>query len=120
MAGGPQWTAVALLASVGVGVCSMAGAAQIVGVKALPKKLVVTVTGDGRPAKLAELRPYESYGRGADGEVVWRGRCSERAIEVRRFARERDRLYSKFQLVDLRTDEPLGEPHYADDLGARP
>lgn len=76
----------------------------------------------GAPVLLIELRPYQTYEPGRQGAVVWKGvgRGELESWEIPRFDGSRDRLYSKFQLVEAKTRQPLGPAHYVDDLSALP
>jgi hypothetical protein len=118
---------VRLLARVASVLCAgaTAGAAvpatpSITAVRALPDSLVVETVGVRGKVGLVELRPYETYSAGAGVPVVWEGRLDGTPIEVPRSEGQRDRLYSKFQLVRAKTGEAIGRAHYADDLDGSP
>ncbi|MBM3473474.1 MAG: hypothetical protein FJX75_09415 [Armatimonadetes bacterium] len=103
----------------GVGTGSATAGPGITAARALPEALVIEAKGEGT-ARLVELRPYEKYGPQGDFPVVWEGRLDGKPIEVPRFEGKRDRLYSKFQLVDAGTGNAIGRAHYADDLSGLP
>lgn len=86
-------------------------------IAATQDKLVFT-TGPAAAGtlRLVELRPYQTYSSGLP--VVWTGEVTDDRIEIPRLDGPRDRLYSKFQLIDPRTDRPVGSAHYVDDLSA--
>jgi hypothetical protein len=103
--------------------------ARINSIKALPQTLTVQFAGGAERARLVELRPYQSYPSDrsdrsedaqADRPTLWHGTPSQRPIDLPRFDGQRDRLYSKFQLVDADTRQPRGAPHYVDDLAGLP
>ncbi|MBI3919873.1 MAG: hypothetical protein HY318_00545, partial [Armatimonadetes bacterium] len=74
------------------------------------------------PLALLELKAFEEFTPNSAGQEIWRGVPSSSSFAVSRFEGPRDRLYSKFQLVDAATRRPIGTPHYVDDLsrvGAR-
>lgn len=98
-----------------------AQALGIAGIAARERGLVVRLQAPGgRLLSLVELRPYQEYRAGAGQPVVWQGCAGGGPVEVGRFAGERDRLYSKLQLIDGRSGRPLGAAHYVDDLSALP
>jgi len=98
-----------------LGACA-AGAQGISAIRARPESLVIEPTHASGKARLVELRPYQSYSPAAGFPVAWEGRLDGKAIEIPRFEGQRDRLYSKFQLVRARTGKAIGNAHYADDL----
>ncbi|PIY37402.1 MAG: hypothetical protein COZ06_33005 [Armatimonadetes bacterium CG_4_10_14_3_um_filter_66_18] len=93
----------------------------IASIQAFPQKLVVNLTGSAKPARLVELRPYQTdpSAQSARSDLSV-STTSQRRLDLPRFAGQRDRLYSKFQLVDAATEHPLGAPHYVDDLSGLP
>ncbi|MBM3498965.1 MAG: hypothetical protein FJX74_09875, partial [Armatimonadetes bacterium] len=108
----------ALLAALSV---AAADGPAITRVCASPELLRVETVGVEGPARLVELRPYQSPEAVAAAPVVWEGRVERRPIELPRFEGERDRLYSKFVIVKgergLRGQSPA---HYVDDLSGLP
>jgi hypothetical protein len=97
-----------------------ASAQSITTIRALPDTLVVQPTGARGAARLVELRPYQTYSPDADLPLAWEGRLSGKPLGVPRFVDGRDRLYSKFQLVEAKAGKALGSAHYADDLSGLP
>lgn len=114
----PLAAAALLQAAVTAGLAD-AGPAML-GIRALPSRLAIQLVGDGRPIEIVELRPYESYSADSSGAVVWTGPAGDREVSVSRFDGCRDRLYSKFQLVDAHSLRALGDPHWVDDLDGLP
>jgi hypothetical protein len=96
------------------------GKPDITTIRAYPDKLVIHLGGGEGPARLIELRPYQFVAPADSHAVVWYGRLGTQDVTIPRFAGDRDRLYSKFQLVDANTKLPLGSPHWVDDLTALP
>ena len=98
-----------------------AASRSILRIAAREKTLVLELRA---PAKalvaLVEFRPYQTYRAGEPFPVVWRDRGRVTEVEIPRFDGPRDRLYSKFQLVDTRARRPIGRAHYVDDLSALP
>jgi len=83
---------------------------------ARPRRLA----GSAERASIIELRPYQTYPPAATANVAWRGRLPCPQVTVPRFSGDRDRLYSKFELVDTSTARPIGPVHWVDDLGGLP
>ena len=86
-----------------------------------------TLTVEMRASKsatvhLLELRSYEAVGSSSEfnkHEPLWTGTVSAKALaSIPRFDAKRDRLYSKFLLVDAETWGPIGRPRYPSDLSA--
>jgi len=82
----------------------------------------LTFALEGAPASwaLVELAPYEVYREGLP--VVAEGTATVAEAVIPRFDGRRDRLYSKFQLVDAERGAPVSSPQYVTDLselGAR-
>jgi len=93
----------------------------ITGIKAFPDRLLLRVTGDLAAARIVELRPYErSTAERAASATVWEGRLQAGETVVPRFENGRDRLFSKFQLVDNGAMRVLGPVQWATDLDALP
>jgi len=85
------------------------------------RSLAITAHAEENEAvRLVELHPYKSYDPHAALPVVWQGKLAAKTIQISRFDGARDRLYSKFQLVDAATRAPLGPAHYVDDISALP
>jgi len=98
-----------------------AGPLGVLGIAAREEALVVSVRAPrGRVVRLVELRPYQTYAADAELPVVWEGKVKGATVTVPRYEGRRDRLYSKFQLVDGKTREALGSAHYVTDLSALP
>ena len=98
----------------------MSGKPQIAGVAATPATLRVRFRGACPAARLVELRPFQAYRADAGQPVVWRGAVGPGGVEIPRFDGQRDRLYSRFQLVDDATATPLGPPQWVTDLSSLP
>jgi len=96
------------------------GEPSITGIRALPTTLVIGLAGDGEDVRIVELRPYESHSPAGAGAAVWKGRARSREVSIARFRAGRDRLYSKFQLVDAAAQRALGSPRWVDNLDALP
>ncbi len=91
----------------------------ILRITAKSKALSVVVSAPrGKDLFLVELRPYQTYDPKSNLPSVWRGKLSSHTIDVSRFDGARDRLYAKFQLVEAKTREAMGNAHYVDDLSA--
>jgi len=88
----------------------------IAAICALPEMLRIKVDGIGTTCAIIELRPYEEYAADADHAPVWQGVPSQGWLTIPRLADKRDRLYSKFQLIEPGTGEALGDPRFVDDL----
>ncbi|MFC1739237.1 DUF4838 domain-containing protein [Planctomycetota bacterium] len=89
-------------------------------IAASEKTLVITTSAGKENAKLIELRPYEEYSSEKDFPVVWQGELADKPLEISRFKDGRDRLYSKFQLIDSDTAQTLGPLRWVTDLSAIP
>ena len=87
---------------------------RIVSVAATEKQLLFTLRGSGS-VQLVELMPYQNF-EPKKFPVVWEGNAKTRKIKIERFQDQRDRLFSKFQLIDGVTDRVIGWPHYVTDL----
>lgn len=61
--------------------------------------------------KLIELKSFEEYGKDSGHETVNAG-TSSGEITIRRFDGDRDRIYSKFTLVDSKTSRMIGDYKY--------
>jgi hypothetical protein len=82
--------------------------------------LLVKVDGPKKQVKLIELRPYQKYRLEADFPVVWQGKPTGDTIKIARFDGKKDRMFSKFQLVDAATVQPCGPAHWVTDTSALP
>ena len=107
-----------------LGGCTMTrpagGRTGILRVAATPTSVRINVAGAGQPAKLVELRPHEDYDATRDWPTLWEGRLMPQTLEIPRDHGQRDRLYSRFLLVDAVTRRPVGKPQWATDLSALP
>jgi len=92
----------------------------IVGIRAFPGVLVIRISGSVPAGRIVELRPYESYSPDLAPSIVSEDHYESGEMTVPRYDDGRDRLYSKFQLVDRKTKRALGPPHWVDDLSALP
>lgn len=79
-------------------------------VKSLDSKLVFEITTD-RDYKLVELKSFEQYEKGSRRKAVAVG-TSSGEIRIARFDKGRDRIYSKFALIDSKTSKMLGDYKY--------
>ncbi len=111
---------VCALLSLGSTSSAAAGTPAVAGVRALPDALEVHLAGRLPSARLVELRPYEQYTAEASGAVAWAGRVAGQSLRLPRFADGRDRLYSKFQLINGATLRAVGVPRWVTDLEALP
>jgi Family of unknown function (DUF5722)/Domain of unknown function (DUF4838)/Glycosyl hydrolase family 67 N-terminus len=94
------------------------GGPGVSGISVTESQVVAHVQAPDRPVALVELRPYQQYAAEAGYPVVWDGDVEGGAIRVPRFDGPRDRMFSKFLMVDGQTREPIGEAHYVTDLSA--
>ncbi|MCX7016932.1 MAG: DUF5722 domain-containing protein [Candidatus Sumerlaeota bacterium] len=69
---------------------------------------------------LAEMPIYETWRPDAKMAFVWQGKPAGGAIEIPRFDGPRDRIYSRFQLVDPATRRAIGAAHFVDEVSALP
>ena len=93
------------------------GQACITEIKASEKNLTIRTSGKGEQAKLIELRPYEEYSADKNFPVVWQGKLKTRTVKIARFKNGKDRLYSKFQLID-QAGQPIAPVRWVTDLSA--
>ena len=107
-----------------LGGCAMArpagGQTGIVRVAATPTSVQINVAGAGQQAKLVELRPHEDYDATRDWPALWEGLLTPQTLEIPREHEQRDRLYSRFLLIDAATKQPVGPPQWTTDLSALP
>ncbi|HOX37521.1 MAG TPA: DUF4838 domain-containing protein [Candidatus Brocadiia bacterium] len=66
-----------------------------------------------------ELQPFENYTPGAR-QPVWQGDVGEKGVRIARFDGKRDRMFSKFQIVESATGTPIGCPRYVSDIAGIP
>ena len=83
-------------------------------IAATEDSLLVYLEGSAATAALLEMASYEREPEGL--MPVWHGTAGEGPIAIPRFDGERDRLYSKFQLLIPESGECLGRPRYVIDL----
>jgi len=103
------------------------GPAAITVIRAFPTELVFWLAAGsqgGSPrhdgGEIVELRPYQTYSPEVVAATAWQGRLTSGEVTLPRFVEGRDRLYSKFQLVESTTKRALGPPHWVDDLDGVP
>ncbi len=78
----------------------------------------LALAGD-QTRQIVELRVYQDFESDGDYPVVWEGDAAEASIvSIPRFDGERDRLYSKFQLLDAESGQALGYTRYVTDVDA--
>lgn len=82
--------------------------------------LMIKTTASKENAKLIELRPYEEYSPDKDFPVVWQGKLTAKPLKISRFENGKDRLFSKFQLIDADTAQTLAPVRWVTDLSALP
>lgn len=86
----------------------------IVSVAVSEKQILFTLSGDGK-VKLIELAPYQNY-EPQKFPAVWEGNAKAKKVKIDRFDNKRDRLFSKFQLVDAFACQSLDWPQYVTDF----
>lgn len=92
---------------------------HIVKISAMPDTLLVEcMIHSSKQVQLVELRPYETFNPEGIFPVVWEGEAGENNIQIPRFDGKRDRLYSKFQMVNTVTGEASGHARYVTDIDA--
>lgn len=98
---------------------ALAGSApSIAGVKAGENTLEISLDGGSTTRQLAllEMKPYEDGITTALSRVVWAGPAGTTTAVAARYDKQVDRSYSKFQLIEMPSQKPLGSPRYVDDL----
>ena len=75
-------------------------------------------SGVAGTARVLELRPYEHLEAAADRPAVWEGHSSSGPVRLPRLSGSRDRLFSRFQFLELPSETPLGTPVYATDMSS--
>jgi len=87
----------------------------IINVSAADATLCITCSVPQSRLELIELPPFQLYDKTKPLSVIWQG-DGQSKIVIDRWENKKDRIYSKFLLVDGLTDEPLGHPHYVTDF----
>lgn len=90
---------------------------QISSIAVDTKSVAISLKGPvSAKVKLLELNPFAPKPTPENGRLVWQGTAESHGVKLDRFDRKRDRLYSQWLLVDAANNQPLGSPHWADDL----
>lgn len=89
---------------------------RINSIKAREKTLTINLAGSGQKVDIVELRPYQQYESDKNYPVVWQGKAQKKSIIIDRFDGKKDRLFSKYQLVDTDSKNTIGHPQYVTDL----
>lgn len=87
----------------------------ITGVAVTDSEVEISAGAGNQKIQLIELRPYEQYERSKSYPILWQGK-GKRKIVISRFEGKKDRIYSKFLLIDNGTKEPVGNCHYVTDF----
>jgi hypothetical protein len=108
-----------ILLSIGEAGGALDSEPAILSIAARPDQIVLELGGSAAAVRIVELRPYETYTPAGARGVAGEGR-SQGAIAIPRHVEGRDRLYSKFQLVNAATGQAIGPSHWVTDLSALP
>ena len=95
--------------------CPEKATVGITGISATDSALNITCSVSQKKFHLLELKPYQEYDKGQFYPVVWHG-MGRSEIVIKRYECKRDRIYSKFLLVDILTKEPVGNTRYVTDF----
>jgi hypothetical protein len=87
----------------------------ITGVAVTDSEVEISTRFGNQNIQLIELRPYEKYERSKSYPTLWQGK-GKRKIVISRFEGKKDRIYSKFLLIDSGTKEPLSNCRYVTDF----
>ncbi len=103
-----------------VGLASLASSAQAqhpVSIAANDGHIIFSFANPGHQQVIMyELRPYEEFSPDGSYPVCFQGMMTEEPVVIDRFDDGRDRLYSKYKLVDGVSGHPLAAPQYVTDL----
>jgi Family of unknown function (DUF5722) len=82
------------------------------------QEIVIHINGKNQhELQLLELAAYEEFQIGNKYSVAWTGKASDQLqLSIPRIENQRDRLYSHWQLVDIKTGKPSGASQYASDF----
>lgn len=85
-------------------------------IEALPSSLRLHLRGcEGRSLRIGELRPHEKTVPGHSPVLAWEGVAPSEAIDLERFHAGRDRLFSRFAVLQ-EAGSPAGAFRWVDDL----
>ncbi len=116
----PGFASLCILCSSVNAVASDAEGPAITGIAAQSDQLVFDLGGSAATVRIVELRPYRVDASDGTGTAAWEGRTPDHLVTIPRLVDGRDRLYSKFQLVDSATGETLGSVRWVTDLDTLP
>jgi hypothetical protein len=104
-----------LLAGVGGCIVGAEGRDGITGILATNSELQIHCSVPRNQIEIVELKPFQSYAKDQLWPVLWQGKGRSKIV-IDRKEENKDRIYSKFLLIDSLTRKAIGNPYYVTDV----